>query len=165
MVPASMSELETLKIIQVWIVCPPLRYHTNCCVLLYRQISRLATEAWCRSLKVKVQKLDSHPSRSSQSKYILTYIIMFQVKVEDGKIFVTVNKSVSASQESEWHKINTQTCFPGCVVNPLFVSWSHWSWRGGSKTCVPGFRRTNTPLFWSEEVNRLTSGSWDSDRS
>lgn len=104
MVPASMSELETLKIIQVWIVCPPLRYHTNCCVLLYRQISRLTTEAWRRSLKVKVQKLDSHPSRSSQSKYILTYIIMFQVKVEDGKIFVTVNKSVSASKESEWHK-------------------------------------------------------------
>lgn len=36
---ASMSELETLKIIQVWIACPPIRYHiheyavvVNCCV-------------------------------------------------------------------------------------------------------------------------------------
>lgn len=51
---------------------------------------------------------------------------MFQVKVEDGKVYVTVNKSVSAGKAGE-RKIEKQNktpryAFPGCVLNLLFVS-------------------------------------------
>lgn len=49
--------------------------------------------------------------------------------------------------------------FQVCVVNMLFVSWSLRSWRGGSKTCAPGYQTTSTPLCWLEEVEHLTSGS------
>lgn len=48
-----------------------------------------------------------------------TYIIMFQVTVEDGRIYVTVNKSVSACKEKEMYTTK-HNIFPGCVVNMLF---------------------------------------------
>lgn len=54
------------------------------------------------------------------------YLFMFQVKVEDGKVYVTVNKSVSTGKAGEL-KIQKQNktprcAFPGCVLNLLFVS-------------------------------------------
>lgn len=61
--------------------------------------------------KIKGQRIYFIPSRVPQLNTVAcvkTYIIMFQVKVEDGKIFVTVNKSVSTCKEKDIHKTKTQ---------------------------------------------------------